>query len=367
LPPETAPLWDVVMHHPSYDDYWQARNVEHNMTGVKCAVLTVGGWFDAEDLYGALHIYESTEKQNKTWNSICMGPWYHGGWASGNMSSLGAVQFGSNTSEYYQDEVEFPFFDACLRGDGKPKLAEATVFETGKNEWHKLASWPPNGLKPTSYYFGSGSSLSTSPPSADRQPPFDEYVSDPMNPVPYEGGTLKGRSRTYMVADQRFATARPDVLSYKSEVMTGDVTWAGPVVADLWASISTTDADFVVKVIDVYPDGAKGANGLDMSGYQQMVRGDIFRGKFRKSYQNPSPFTPGVAEEVKFPLPDVYHTFQKGHRIMIQVQSSWFPLADRNPQSFCDIYHCGLDAFMKSTIQIQRGGKGQSHIEVGTQ
>ncbi|MBS1724502.1 MAG: CocE/NonD family hydrolase [Armatimonadetes bacterium] len=356
-------FWNDATTHPDYDDFWQARNVEHNMKGVKCSVLTVGGWFDAEDLYGALHIYDSTEKQNKTWNSLVMGPWSHGGWASRNFTQLGDVTFGSNTSQWFQDNVEFPFFDACLRGDGKPKLPEATVFETGRNVWRQFPSWPPKGTRPTNYYFADNKALSSAPDT--RPGSFDQYVSDPMNPVPYEGGTLRGRSRTYMLADQRFAESRPDVLTYRSTVLESDVTWAGPVVADLWTTISTTDADFVVKVIDVWPDGSKNGAGKDMSGFEQLVRGDIMRGKYRRSYQNPQPFVPGSAEQVKFALPDVFHTFLKGHRIMVQVQSSWFPLADRNPQTFCDIYHCDQSAFKTANVQIWRGLSHGSHIEVG--
>ena len=360
-------FWNDATSHPDYDEFWQARNVGHNMKGVTCAVLNVGGWFDAEDLYGPLDVYRWTERQNKTWNVLVMGPWSHGGWASGSFASLGDVPFGSNTSKFYMDEVEYPFFEAFLLKDGKPKVAEATVFQTGSNTWHKLPTWPPKGTKSTDYYLGPDKSLLTAAPKAvDRTPAYDEYVSDPANPVPYEGGTLRGRSRTYMLADQRFASSRPDVLTYQTPPLDKDVTWAGPVVADLTASISTTDADFVVKVVDVWPAGTKGARDKDMADYQQLVRGDIFRGKYRNSYQNPSPFVPDRHDTVKFPLPDVFHTFRKGHRIMVQVQSSWFPLADRNPQTFTNIYTCGPEAFVKSTIRIHRGSSGLSKITVGT-
>ncbi len=358
-------FWNDVTYHPDYDDFWQARNVEHNMRGVTCPLLTVGGWFDAEDMFGALHVYKATGEQNENWNGLCMGPWYHGGWSSGLMDRLGDVEFGSNTSKTFQDEVEFPFFDACLRGDGKPAIPKVTVFETGRNEWHKFDTWPPKGLKRVEYYLGPGSTLLAHAPVGDRQPSFDQYVSDPMNPVPYQGGTLQWRSTTYMDDDQRFAEARPDVLSYKSEPLTADTTWAGPVTADLWVKVSTTDADFVVKVIDVYPRGTKSSHGKDLSGYEQLVRADVMRGKYRRSYQNPVPFVPGVPDEVKFPLPDLYHTFRKGHRIMVQVQSSWFPLVDRNPQSYCNIYTCGQDAFVKSTVEVERGAGHFSRIEVG--
>jgi putative CocE/NonD family hydrolase len=340
--------WNDLVRHNTYDEFWQAREVSHTMLGVKCPVLTVGGWFDAEDMYGALKIYAATKKQNKNWNSLVMGPWSHGAWGNPNFRALGGVSFGSMPSKYFQDEVEFPFFDACLRGNGKPELPGAVVFETGRNEWHKLASWPP-ATKAKSYFMADGRTLATAPSGGS-----DSYASDPANPVPYQDGKLGGRSTSYMIADQRFASARPDVLAYSGPVLDKDLTWAGPIKADLWVTLSTTDADFVVKTIDVDP-----------SGKQQLVRAEVFRGKFRDSYVTPKPFKPGEPTLVSVPLNDVYHTFLKGHRVMVQVQSSWFPLVDRNPQTFTDIFTCDETAFVKSTVTVLHDAAHPSKLVVG--
>lgn len=355
-------FWNDVMRHGTYDDYWQARSVPASMTGVKAGMLWVGGWFDAEDLYGPLHCYASAERQNRSvFNALVMGPWQHGGWA-GSGASLGDIGFGSATGTWYQENIEFPFFDAFLRGNGKPKLPEASVFMTGSDVWRTFSSWPPRGLKKSVYHLGEGGTL------ADQAGPAgqDSYESDPASPVPYEGGTLARRSRTYMIADQRFASARPDVLTYQTAPLARGVVWAGPVKARLRVNLTGSDADFVVKVVDVHPDGSRGHQDKDLSGYQQLVRAEIFRGKFRHSFSNPKPFLPGVADVVEFDLPDVFHEFQAGHRIMVQVQSSWFPLVDRNPQTFCDIYSCGEEAFQKATVTLLRGGDDGSRIEVGT-
>lgn len=358
-------FWNDLMRHGTYDEFWQARSVPNAMKGVTCGVLNVGGWYDAEDLYGPLHVYAKTEAQNPAaWNAICMGPWQHGGWA-GAGRSLGQIDFGSETGRFFQDEVEFPFFDAFLRGDGKPDVAEATVFDPGAREWHRFDTWPPPGIVDSEYFFGPSETLLTSTPPATREPQADSYVSDPAAPTPYEGGILTRRSRTYMIADQRFADERNDVLVYQTPVLEESVTWVGPVIADLWTSMEGTDADFVAKIIDVMPGGEKGVSDADLTNAQILVRGEVMRGKFRNSFSNPSPFVPGVPSEVKFALPDVFYTFKKGHRIMIQVQSSWFPLVDRNPNTFCDIYSCDESAFRTNKVTIHRSGEHLSRIKVG--
>lgn len=339
--------WNDLMRHGTYDEFWQSREVGHTMQGVTCPVLTVGGWFDAEDMYGALRIYQATKKQNKNWNGLVMGPWSHGAWGHSQFHQLGGVEFGL-ASKFFRDEVEFQFFDACLRGSGKPDLPGAVVFETGRNAWHKLPSWPPV-TRPASYYLAADKALTVFPSTGS-----DAYVSDPANPVPYQGGKLGDRSTSYMIADQRFASARADVLSFSSPELTKDVTWAGPISAELWVTLSTTDADFVVKAIDVDP-----------SGKQQLVRAEVMRGKFRESYVNPKPFVPGEPTLVKVPLNDLYHTFLKGHRMMVQVQSSWFPLVDRNPQTFTDIYSCDESAFVKSTVTVLHDAAHPSKLVVG--
>lgn len=358
-------FWNDLMRHGTYDEFWQSRSVPAAMKGVTCAVLNVGGWYDAEDLYGPLQVYRRTEAQNPAaWNALCMGPWQHGGWA-GTGRSLGRIDFGADTGRWYQDEVEFPFFEAFLRGEGAPAVSEATVFETGANRWHKLDEWPPPAAVSTNYYFHPNGGLSTTLPPASVDQQADRYVSDPASPTPYEGGTLNRRTTTYMIADQRFASSRGDVVTYQTPPLESDTTWAGPVHADLWVAMTGTDADFVVKVVDVHPDGAKGVAGYDLSGAQILVRAEVLRGKFRDSMSNPSPFLPGQPTRVRYALPDVLHTFRKGHRIMVQVQSSWFPLVDRNPNTFCDIYACDESAFQKNSIDILRSGEHCSGVEVG--
>lgn len=356
----TDGLWTELMIHGTYDEYWQARSLPANMKNVKCAVLTVGGWFDAEDCWGALNTYKGTEKLNpKSQNSLVMGPWYHGMWSQSGGQKFGDMDWGSPTSEYFKNDIEFPFFDSHLRGDGKIKTREAQVFETGANKWRTFSTWPPKGTKETSFYLLPAGAISSTLPSASS--PFSEYISDPADPVPYQGGTIRSRTREYMIDDQRFAAARKDVLTYRTEPVKQPLTVAGPIKADLFVSMTGTDADFIVKVIDVFPDDAPGK----LAGYQMLVRGEVVRGKFRNSYQNPQPFTPGSVESVSYELPDILHTFLPGHRLMIQVQSSWFPLVDRNPQKYVDIYHAKREDFQKSTIRIYHEPGHASRIRAG--
>lgn len=368
---DSIKFWHELYKHPTYDAWWQERNARVGLYNVKPAMLWVGGLFDAEDCFGAWNCYKATEQQSPQTNSkIVMGPWYHGQW-SREGSYLGNVRFGSNTSAYFQDSLEIPFFNYYLLDKGDVNnVAEANIFFTGENSWKKFNKWPPENTETKNLYLKAKRSLSFDNNSdATDSSSFDEYTSDPSHPVPYTEDVHIRRTREYMDDDQRFASRRPDVLTYETEILNDDVTLAGPVIADLLTAISTTDADFVVKLIDVFPDdfkydaGEKG-NGKDypMGGYQMLVRGEIMRGKFRNSFENPEPFVPGKIAEVKWELPDVAHTFLKSHRIMIQIQSSWFPLADRNPQQFENIYEADDKDFQKADIRIYHDGENQSKI-----
>ncbi|MES2565348.1 MAG: CocE/NonD family hydrolase [Bacteroidota bacterium] len=364
-------FWKDLMNHPNYDSWWKERDARVGCANIKPAILTVGGLFDAEDCYGAWRLYEAIEKQCPTTNNkIVMGPWFHGGWSKSDGSFLGNVRFSSKTSKYFQDNIEIPFFNYHLKGKGNlDKLAEATIFFTGENKWRNLNSWPSKQMIPTPIYFNDQAVLSFNKPSSQNA--STSYVSDPTKPVPFTEDVLSDRSREYMTDDQRFASRRPDVITFKTGVLENDLTLAGTVIADLKVSISTTDADFVVKLIDVFPDGftydtleyGKG-NGKDylMDAYEMLVRGEVMRGRYRNSFEKPEAFEPNKIATVKFELPDVAHTFKKGHRLMIQVQSTWFPLADRNPQQFVDIYHCDDKDFIKSEIKLYHDAVNSSNV-----
>ena len=378
----TITFWKELLENDTYNEFWRSRDSRQHMKNIKPAMLTVGGWFDAEDLFGPLRLYESAEKQSPgAVNQIVMGPWIHGGWARNDGSRLGDVSFNANTAKFFQENIEFPFFMKHLKSDEKaPALPEAFMFETGRNEWHRLDAWPPREAKPKMLYFAAGGKLSNTQP-ADTGDAFDEYISDPNKPVPFVGFTTDAMDVTYMVADQRFAASRTDVLTYQTEPLDGDMRLAGPLKATLWVTVTGTDADFIVKLIDVYP-GDYPENQTDdarseaerrletprakMGGYQQMVRGEPFRGKFRKSFSQPEAFTPGKLEKVEFELPDVFHTFRRGHRVMVQVQSSWFPLIDRNPQKFMKIHEARSEDFVKATHRVYRSTQAPSSLTVLT-
>ena len=352
-------FWKEVVENDTYSEFWQARNILPHMKKVKPAMLTVGGWFDAEDLWGALHVYQAAEKQSPgAVNMLVMGPWSHGQWAGEKAERLGNVNFGSNTSKYFQENIELAFFLWYLsdKGDGG-KLPEAYMFETGRNEWHKLEAWPPKEAQTKKLFFRSGGQLQWDVPS-DKGEAYDEYVSDPARPVPFLSFTAGGMAPEYMTDDQRHASRRTDVLTYQTEPVENDLRVAGPLKASLFVSTSGTDSDFVVKLVDGYPDGAPDPSpnpwNVRMGGYQQLVRGEPFRGKFRSSFEKPEPFTPGRVEKVEFELPDVFHAFRRGHRIMIQVQSTWFPLVDRNPQKFMKIQNAKAEDFQKATQRVYR-------------
>jgi uncharacterized protein len=324
----------------------------------------VSGWYDANNLRGALIVHESIEKQSpKTSSRIVLGPWSHGQWSRGSGDALGDLKFGSMTSQFFRDSLEYPFFEYYLKGDaaGEPALAEATVFETGTNRWRTFDAWPPKNAAARTLYLRAGGKLSfTAPSGSEAGPGYEEYVSDPANPVPFLKEKDTGMKPDYMALDQRFASKRPDVIVYQSEPLTEDLTIAGPIKPNLFVSTTGTDGDWVVKVIDVYPDSAGGG---EPGGFQELVRGDVMRAKFRNSYARPEPMVPGKTTRVTFGMDDVMHTFRKGHRIMIEVQSSWFPLVDRNPQTFVDIYHAKPSDFRKATQRVYRSAGQASGIE----
>ena len=368
-------LWDDQYRHDIYDDYWKPRDLSRHMKNVKCAVMVVGGWFDAEDLSGPYRTYNAIRKFNpQTPATLVEGPWVHGGWSYGDGNHLGEAQFNSNTSEYYRAEIELPFFEHYLKGKGKA-LSAAVVFETGANVWHSYSEWPPKAAAAKTLYFHAGGKLSFDPPTEAKS--VSEYLSDPNHPVPFVGYTTDTVPQRYMVDDQRFASSRPDVVTYETETLEEDVTIAGPITPHLKIASSGTDSDFDVKLIDVYPenypDPDPSMNGnkhqlsappVHMGGYQQLLRGEPFRAKFRKSWEKPEPLVPGQQTSIDFTMPDLYHTFRRGHRIMVQVQSSWFPLTDRNPQSFTDIPFARPEQFKKATEQIFHQKDAASGVEV---
>jgi putative CocE/NonD family hydrolase len=365
LQPKQQAFLVPTIEHDTYDQFWQIRNIAPHLKNIHAAVLTVGGWYDAEDLQGALTTYHSIKRNNSgIYHGLVMGPWVHGGWAGGDGASLGNVKFDAKTGEQYRKNILFPFFEQYLKGAPNKDTAEVYAFETGSNVWRKYAAWPPQGAQAKTLYFGANGSLTwQQPAAASGAAAYDEYVSDPKKPVPFVAYPATGVPQEYMVSDQRFAASRPDVLVYRSEVLEQDVTLAGPVSPKLFVSTTGTDADWVVKLIDVYPaeypETGTRERGHDvapptspMAGYQQLVRGDPLRGKFRNSFEKPEAFTPGKVETVSYNMSDINHTFRRGHRIMVQVQSTWFPLVDLNPQTFVDIAHAKPEDFQKATQRV---------------
>ena len=352
-------FWQQIINHPNYDTFWQKRNLLPHLTNIKPAVLTVGGWFDAEDLAGPLRIYKAIEKSTPNANNtIVMGPWAHGEWASGSAKSIhNHIYFGDSISPFFQREIERPFFAYYLKDEGKNELPEAYMFDTGIKQWKKFSSWPPKDIPALQLHFGDNGKLSIDKPLDDKA--VFEYISDPAKPVPYtsqiEGLTFTPRN--FMSDDQREASRRPDVLTFETEILENDVTVAGEILAKLKVAISGTDADFIVKLIDVYPDNEPNfehnPKNIVMGGYQQLVRSEVFRGRFRNSFEKPEPFVPGQPTDVNVQLQDVLHTFKKGHRLMVQIHSTWFPYIDRNPQKYVEnIYKADEKDFIKSTIKV---------------
>jgi len=376
-------LWDDQMRHDTYDDYWKVRNLAPHMKNISCAVLTVGGWFDAEDLQGPFSTFHAVDENNPgIFNGLVIGPWVHGGWARYDGEHLGRADFAANTGEFYRSKIVFPFFEQYLKGVPDAHLPKAYVFETGTNVWRRYSEWPPKGAETKTLYFRAHGDLSFDPPTSDSAG-YDEYISDPAKPVPFVNYAAMNVPQEYMVSDQRFASSRTDVLVYETPVLQEDVTLVGPISPKLFVSTSGTDSDWDVKLIDVYPEDYPDSKldaqrpedrdkrrtdvpppAFTMAGYQQLIRGEPFRGKFRHSFEKPEPFTPGKVEELEFRIQDVNHTFRRGHRIMVQVQSSWFPLTDRNPQTFVNIPDARESDFVKATERIYHTKAQASGLEV---
>lgn len=355
-------IWNEYVEHDTYDAYWKARNIRPHLKTAPNgpATLVVGGWFDAEDLFGALRTYEAIEKQSPGANNrLVMGPWTHGAWSRADWSEFGPLTFGQNTAKYYRDNLETQFFAYYLKDKGTFGAAEATMFNTGTNAWQTFTSWPARNARTQTFRFGAGERLKVV--GAAGQVASSEYVSDPARPVPYTDLISGRRNNQYMIEDQRFASRRPDVLTFQTDVLTEDLTVAGPIDARLFVSTTGSDADFIVKVIDVLPDTAQamlpakaqpGVRTVPAAGYQRLVRAEVMRGRFRNSFEKPDPFQSGQLTEVRYQLPDVLHTFKKGHRLMVQVQSSWFPLVDLNPQTYVRMKDATEANFQKATIRF---------------
>lgn len=362
-------FWNELAAHSTYDAFWQARNLLPHLRNVRAAVLVVGGLYDAEDLYGALHTYAASNAQNPRADvRLVMGPWSHGAWSRSPGQELGTADFGFATSEWFRENVEFPFFTHHLKDAPDPALPEALVFETGADRWRRFEAWPPT-VQEQRLYFGPSGRLSFEAPDSTGEL-FDAYLSDPAHPVPYTTAISTGWEASYMTEDQRFAERRPDVLTWRSDVLEEDLTLAGPLLGELFVSTTGGDADCVVKLIDElppeHPDAEGDASKRALGGKQELVRGEIFRGRFRNSYERPEPFVPGEVVRVDVPLQDVLHTFAKGHRIVVQVQSSWFPFFDRNPQSWVEnIWEAEAEDFVPAWHHVYRDAARPSALRVG--
>jgi len=376
---DTVPTWTDHMTHGTYDEYWQARNIPKDLDRIDHPVLVVASWFDAQDFYGPFRMYRALKEKNpanKT--TLVVGPWLHGGWARGDGDSLGQITFGVKTAKRFREEIELPFFNFYLKDKGPPKgghyddgggrlnLPAAIVFETGANRWHDYTEWPPKGTRPRNLYLQANGRLSFVPPSDRSDQAFDTYVSDPGKPVPYTAETTTTEGHLFMVEDQRFVANRPDVLVYETEPLTQDLTVAGPIDASLHVATSGTDGDWVVKVIDVYPgdalDPKPNPQNVRMGGFQMLLAGDIMRAKFRNNMSRPEPMVPNKPAALQFTLGDKHHTFLTRHRVMVQIQSSWFPMFDRNPQTFVDIYHAKDGDYRKAEHKVFRSASLPSFV-----
>ena len=357
------PTWDEYIEHGDYDEFWKELNILPQLTNIKVPVLNIIGWFDAEDFRGPLMIYKTLEKNNPDiYNSVVIGPWSHGAWHNSNGESLGDINFGSKTSEFFQKEIEFPFFMHFLKDYEVFDIPEAYVFQTGTNQWKELAKWPPKTIKEIKLYLFEQGKLTFKPDYEHEGSIYDEFLSDPFNPVPWSEAKQTQQGHVWMIADQRFASDREDVLVYMTEPLEDDFTIAGPIIAHLNISSTGTDADWIVKIIDVYPTGAEGA----LANYQMLLAGDVFRSKYRNSFEVPEPLIPDKITEIEFNIYDKFHTFKKGHRIMVQVQSTWFPVIDRNPQTFCNIYEAKETDFQKASHRVYHTVTNESYIRFYT-
>ncbi|MHC8949229.1 CocE/NonD family hydrolase [Sphingobacterium hungaricum] len=364
----TVKFWDDLAKHNTLDTFWVARTITNHLQNVKPAVMVVGGFFDAEDAYGTFATYKAIEKENPKNKSILVaGPWFHGGWVRGNGDSFGDIRFNQKTSLDYQQKFELPFFNYYLKDKGDFNPAEANVFISGSNEWKSFEQWPPKDATAFSLFLNEHGTLTKEKNSKETN--FVEYESNPNKPVPFQEGVITNRTREYMIDDQRFVSNRPDVISFQTEALEEDLTLTGPVLAELNVSMTGTDADFIVKIIDVYPDTTTITSPIletkVMQGYQMLVRGEILRGKFRNSFSTPEAFVPNEITAVNLTLPDIGHTFKKGHKLMVQIQHSWFPLVDRNPNQFMDIYQAKAEDYLKNTHRIYFDNQHESKVTFG--
>ncbi|MGH9468695.1 MAG: CocE/NonD family hydrolase [Terriglobales bacterium] len=349
-----SPIWNQTMAHDTYDAFWQSRDLLPHLRNVRPAVLAVSGWYDANDFYGTLHVFQTVKRTSPAApDYIAVGPWFHGEWMFPGDDRVGQMNFGASPGEYYRQNVVLPFFNYYLKGIGPLDLPKATVYDTGTDQWHKFRNWPPETARPESIYLKANKGLALTSPRASADP-YDQYVSDPANPVPFLGVPTTQMNPGYMGYDQTFATKRPDVLVYQGPVLRHDLTVAGPLTPELFVSSSGTDSDYVVKLIDVHPG----------TGFEEMVRGDVFRAKFRHSLEWPQPLVPGKVTKIQFTMDDVFHTFKAGHRIMVQIESTWFPLVDLNPQRFEDIYRAQAGDFHAATERIYHSARYPSRIEI---
>ena len=365
---DSVEFWNALTSHWKWDEFWEARDVLPHLRNITPAMLFVGGWFDTENLWGALNAYTETERYNpRTSNQLVMGPWSHGQWGGGEGDALGSVSWGMPSASFYRDSIEFPFFRYYLEGKGEPRHFEAAVFQTGKNEWRFLDCWPPKECDSVRMFVREGGKLAMEP-SAGGFATFDEYVNDPAKPVPYTDEIAHWYNPGFMLGDQRFASRRPDVLTYQSDTLKQDLTLAGPIDARLFVSTTGTDCDWIVKVIDIFPDytpdPSPNPRQVRLGGYQMLVRGDVMRGKFRESMTDPQPFVPGKITAVGFKMQDIFHDFKRGHRIMVQIQSSWFPMIDRNPGKFLNIFNADESDFQKTTQRIYHSAAYPSCVVV---
>ena len=372
-------FWDQMMAHANYDQFWQERNIFPNLKNIKAAVMTVGGWYDNEDLFGALETYRHIERQNPgIYNVLVMGPWFHGGWARSDGDWLGTAYFQQKTASYYREHFELTFFNYFLEDKGDiSQIKDVNVFDTGANVWRDYSTWNPSASVETPLYLSSQGKLTFgAPPTLSSSGPYDEYVSDPLNPVPYTQKVTLNYPRDFMTEDQRFAARRPDVLVYQTDPLTQDITVAGDIKPELFISSSGTDSDFVVKLIDVFPDDNKYPEGVkppadsagcvfQPGGYQMLLRGEPFPARFRNGFEKPQPLKPNTPTKISYVMPGIVHTFKQGHRIMVQVQSTWFPLVARNPQKFMPNYKLDkIDDFQRATERVYRSSKYNSHVSL---
>lgn len=365
----TVSMWNDIKKHPDFDEFWQERDARTSCVNLKPAMLVVGGTYDSEDCYGAWGTYEAIKTQSpETDLYLAFGPWYHGGWGRRGYNSLGNVYFGEGSSDYYQDHIEYPFFRHYLeeKGDAPEKVS---IYYSGSQKWEFYDNWPVKGIEYTPFYLHGDGSFNATAPSEKNS--VTSYYSDLDHPVPFTGEQVKSRTTSYMTDDQRFAAARPDVITFCSDVLTDSVHLAGPIDVELFTSMTGSDADFIVKVIDVYPENFSysrevaqkmGNNRYNMSGYQLMVRGEVFRGRYRNGFDKPEAFVPNEVTPVNFRLYDVAHTFAPGHKIMVQIHSTWFPLIDRNPQQFINTYTATKEDLKNETISIYHQQGAASRI-----